>query len=164
MTLVTFTFCGSNKKIRLKAKRNLPAISHTLIVYRRIIRVHEDFAREISVLWSQNLPLWLSASSVQPLQAHLANPQKKTRPQALASFAPIPASSVAAEKDAEKSCSAHGPYSSSLEPPFSSGRAPVRVPTSRLALAGRSAGPCAGRPVLPLQWTSLGPVLDGVEN
>ena len=154
---------GSNKTILLKAKRDFPVISHALTLNRRIIRVHEFIAREISLLWSKNLSLWLSASSVQPLQAHVEHPQKKTRPQALASFVPIFGRSVAARKNAEKSCSTCWAYSSSLESPFSSGHAPIRVPTSRLACASGPIGPSDRRTLLSFPSTSLGAVFDGLE-
>ena len=155
---------GSNKNILLKAKRDSPVISHALTLNRRIIHVHEFVAREISLLWSQNLSLWLSASSVQPLQAHVEHPQKKTRPQALASFAWISERSVVAGKDAEEPCSTYWAYSSSLESPFSSGHASTRVPTSRLACASRATGPSDRRALLSFQPTSLGAVFDGVET
>ena len=126
--------------------------------------MHEFVAREISLLCGQNLPLWLSASSVQPLQAHVEHPQKKTRPQALACVVPIFGRSAAARKNAEESCSTYWAYSSSLESPFSSGRAPVRVSTSGLARAGRATGPSDRRALLSIQPSSLGAVFDGVET
>ena len=136
-------------------------ISHALTLNRRIIRVHEIVAREISVLWSQNSSLWLSASSMQPLQAHLEHPQKKTRPQGLAHFAPTFGNSLDRGTHSEKSCSALRPYSPSLESPFSSSDAPVGLATSQLALADRTAGPRTGRIVLSVSQTPLGLVSDG---
>lgn len=155
---------GSNKNILLKAKRDSPVISHALTLNRRIIHVHEFVAREISLLWGQNLPFWLSASSVQPLQAHVEHPQKKTRPQALACFVPIFGRSVAARKNSEESCSTYWAYSSSLESPFSSDYVPTRVPISRLACASRATGPSDRRALLSFQPTPLGAVFDGVET
>ncbi len=70
---------GTNKKILLKAKRKLPVISHNLSLNKRIIRVYEIVAREISLLWNRNLSLWRSTSSVQPLQANMEYPRSKKR-------------------------------------------------------------------------------------
>jgi len=44
---------GSNKRILLKAKRNLTVISHTLISNLWTIRVHEIVTSEISLYWAK---------------------------------------------------------------------------------------------------------------
>src|SRR5439155_18064868 len=43
---------GSNKIILLKARTEMPAGTHTLSLPTPILRVHEDSAREICLLWS----------------------------------------------------------------------------------------------------------------
>ena len=50
--------------------------------------MHEFFAREISVLQSENLSLRLSTSPVQRLQTNVERPQEETRPQTLAKASP----------------------------------------------------------------------------
>jgi hypothetical protein len=90
---------GSNKKILLKARRDFNVISHALTFSLWPIRVHEFFAREISLLQSENPSLRFSTSSVQPLQANVEHPQKETRPQALAKFARFVGSHLGAKDD-----------------------------------------------------------------
>lgn len=73
---------GTDKKIWLKARRNLPMISHTLGTNLWIIRVHQFVAREISVLRGQKSVAQLSTSELHLCHPHRGSEQK-TRPTAL---------------------------------------------------------------------------------
>jgi hypothetical protein len=152
---------GSDKKILLKAERNLTVISHTLTSNLWTIRVHEFFAREISLLQSENTSLRFSTSSMQPLQADVEHPQKETRSQALAKFARFVGRHFGARTILEESGAAPWPYAASDGTPLASGAAAVCVPTSRFAIAKRTLGFGLGRTLLPLSRKRLGLVYDG---
>src|SRR5919109_678819 len=152
---------GSNKKIWLKVKCNLLVISHTLSTNLWLVRVHEFVAREISLLRSQNLPLWIATSPMRAVPANMEDPQEKPRPQALAKFARVFGRSLGARANFEKSRTAQWSYGSSFGTPVSSGAAPVCSAPSRFALGKRTFGFGLGRTLLPLSRKRLGLVCDG---
>jgi len=136
-------------------------ISHTSSSNLWPIRVHGFVAREISVLQSENLSLWVSTSSMQPLQADVEHPRKETRSQALAKRARFVASRFGTRTLLEESGAAHWPYAASHGTPLASGHAAFCVPTSGVALAKRALGFGLGRTLFPLSRKRLGVVCDG---
>ena len=155
---------GSNKKTLLKAKRDNSVISHALTLNRRIIRVHGFVAREISLLSSQNLSFWLSASSVQPVQADVEHPQKETRTQALATLLPLFGLGTAGRKDVEKPCSTGWTDSPSFELSFSSGLGSICLSTSSVACARGPTGAFDRWSLLSFRPTTLGALFDGAQT
>ena len=138
-------------------------ISLTLIMNKRTIRVHEDVAREISLLPSDCLPFWFSTSSMQPLQAHLEGVEEKARPSSSAILCWIAANGSVARQDVERPCTPlPRSFAAGLGLPFSSDHASFHIPPQTCE-AARTAGPSDRRPLLSLQRSSLGAVFDGLE-
>jgi hypothetical protein len=125
------------------------------------IRVHEFFAREISLLQGESLSLWISTSSMQPLPADLEHPHKETRPKTLAKCSWIVGSRFGARAIVEDSDAAHWPDAASNGAPLASGHAAVCVPRSGFAFAKRTIGFDLGRAVFSISRKRLGFVYDG---
>ena len=143
---------------------NFIDISPTLTRNSGTIRMHEDFACEISLLSSKSVPFWFPTSPMQPLQTHLESVEEKARPSSSATFYWIAARCFLARADVERSCTAlRWSFASGLELPVSSGSASFGLPAKSSEIA-RAADSSDRRALLSLQGSSLGAVFDGLET
>jgi len=145
----------------LKSKRNSSVFVHTLISNLCVVRVHAFFAREISMLQSENLSFWFSTSSVQSVQAYVENSQEAPRPKALPSTPRSAARSLYRWTNTENSRSTLWPYSTRIELALSCHTSTGHIATARFALAQRAVGFGLGRTVLSFSRQRLGLVCNG---
>src|SRR5215467_9083114 len=118
---------GSGNKIWLKTKRNSSVFLNTLVFNLCVVRVHAFVAREISVLQSQNLSFRFATSSVQSMQAHVADPQKTARPQVSAIASWNSPRRVCGRTHTENSRPTLRTYSSGVESAISPSSATVHI-------------------------------------
>lgn len=139
-------------------------ISPTLIWNRRTIRMHEDFACEISLLPGKCVPFWLPTPPVQPLQAHLESLEEETRPSSSAIFYGVAASRFLAGAHVEGSYTAlPRSFAPGLELSVSSDPGSFCV-SAESCKSARTTDSSDRRPLLSLQSTPLGAVFDGLET
>jgi hypothetical protein len=126
-----------------------------------VVRVHAFVAREISVLQSQNLSFRFATSSVQSMQAHVADPQKTARPQVSAIASWNSPRSVCGRTHTENSRPTLRTYSSGVESAISPSSATVHIAASEFAIGKRTFGFDLGWTLLPISKKRLGLVRDG---
>lgn len=142
---------------------NFIDISPISVVNRRTIRVHENLAREISLLSGDSTPFWFPPSSMQSMQTHMEDSLEEAGSSSVAFSCQVFGRSFFARPDFEKSYAAL-PWSfpASFELPLPSGDASVCDSPQKSELA-RAVGPGLRRTVFSVSRTSLGLVSDGGE-
>jgi hypothetical protein len=140
---------------------NFVVILPTSIVNRRTIRVHGNLAREISLLSGNSIPFRFPTSSMQSLQTHMEDSQKKAGSSSLAFSCRTFRGSFFARPDFEKSYTAL-PWSfpPSFELPLPASDASLCDPAQKSELA-RAVDPGLRRTVLSISRALLGSVFDG---
>jgi len=142
----------------------MPAGTHTLSLPKPILRVHEDSAREICLLWSADRPVWGPTATMPSVWSNLEYSAQEARPSA----APRPrgpgGASALWAAHAARPCLAVWADTARAQLPLPPSPATYGGPVQGRALAHRQSDLVGGWAVGAVPRAALGAVSDGVET